>query len=616
MDLDLAESSLSLSTDMVLVLVLVGFTMVMFVWEKLRPDVTAMLVLMLLGLTGLVSSDQIFDGFAGSAVVSIIATMVLGAGLDRTGLMNRIAGWLLRRAQGVEERLILYATASAGLISASMQNPSVMALFLPVASRLSARSGVPVARLLMPIAMCVMLGGTLTMVGNSPQIMLNDLLAQANHNLPSGVATLEALPMFAPTPVGIVLLAGGLLYFRLFGQRLLGGRADKGVTPARTESYFARTYGIAGEVFELTVTAESPLVGMSIGEAETQVGAPLLLALKSGNESRLAPPSDQMIWVGSVLGVMGPREQVTDYAQNNLLRLQSRLRHFGDLFNPSRAGISEAVIPPTSSFIDHAVGDLQLRRRFGISVLAVYRDGEVHREGHRSLALRAGDMLVFHSIWRDLAKAAAKRDFVVVTDFPKDEQRPHKLWIATTIFVFALALALSRQIAVPVALMAGAMAMVLSGVLNMDEAYRSINWKTVFLMAGLIPLGWAVESSGLAAYLAQGLLTRIGEWPTLLPQALLAVSTVLLGLVVGHVGATAIMVPIAINVAISIGGSPLAFALTMALSASNNLISTSNPVLAMVSGPGGYHTRDWMRVGLPLALMHLTVVLVVVNIFY
>ena len=165
MDPELAESGLTLTTDMVLVLLLVGFTMVMFVWEKLRSDVTAMLVLMLLGLTGLVSSEQIFDGFAGNAVVSIIATMVLGAGLDRTGLMNRAAGWLLRRANGVEERLILYTTATAGLISSPMQNPSVMALFLPVASRLSGRSGVAVSRLLMPLALCIMLGGTLTIVG-------------------------------------------------------------------------------------------------------------------------------------------------------------------------------------------------------------------------------------------------------------------------------------------------------------------------------------------------------------------------------------------------------------------------------------------------------------------
>lgn len=616
MDLDLIDTDLTLSTDMIMVLLLIGFTMVMFVWEKLRSDVTALLVLVMLGLSGLVPSDQIFDGFAGNAVISVMATMMLGAGLDRTGLMNRIAIWLLRRSQGVEERLVLYVSAAAGLISSTMQNPSVLALFLPVASRLSARSGVALPRLLMPIAICIVLGGSLTMVGNSPQIMLNDLIIQANANLPSGVATLTPLSMFTPTPVGLALLALGLIYFRLFGKRLLGGISDKNVTPASTESYFSRTYGISGDIFELIVSAESPLVGLSIAEAEAQKGAPLLLALKSGNESRLAPPADEMIWVGSVLGMMGPREQVAAYAKENRLRMQSRLRHFSDLFNPSRTGISEAVIPPTSRFIDQALDDLHLRRRYNVNVLAVYRGSEVYREDYRQMSLRAGDMLVFHSVWRDLANAAANRDFVVVTDYPKEEQRPHKLWLAMAIFVTSLALAISNQIAVPVALTAGATAMVLSGVLNMDEAYSAINWKTVFLMAGLIPLGWAVESSGLAAYLARFVLTHVGSLPPILLQAVLALLTILLGLVVSHVGATAIMVPIAINVAISVGAPPIPFALVAALAASANLISASNPVLAMAAGPAGYKSWDLMRVGLPLTALYLLVVLAVVNLMY
>ena len=616
MDPELLEGSMALTTDMMVVLALVGFTMVMFVWEKLRADVTAMLVLVLLGLSGLVSSEQIFQGFSGNAVISVTATMMLGAGLDRTGLMNRVAIWLLRHSKGVEERLVLYTSAAAGLLSSTMQNPSVVALFLPVASRLSARSGVPLSRLLLPISISVVLGGSLTMVGNSPQIMLNDLLTQANRNLPSGVATLETLPMFSPTPIGLALLVMGLIYFRFFGRRLLGGLTDKNVTPARTESYYAKTYGISGDVFELTVTSESPLVGMSIGEAETQMGAPLLLALKSGNESRFAPSSDQMIWVGSVLGVMGPREQVVDYAQNNLLRLQSRLRHFSDLFNPSRTGISEAVIPPTSHFIDQTLDDLRLRRRHNINVLAVYRGNEVHREDYRSMPLRAGDMLVFHSVWRDLAKAAADRDFVVVTDFPKDEQRPHKLWLAMAIFAISLTLAMSHQISVPVALMSGAVAMVLTGVLSMDEAYSAINWKTVFLMAGILPLGWAVDSSGLANYLAQIVVERLGDMPVVVLQTALAVLTVVLGLVVSHVGATAIMVPIAINIAISAGAPPLPFAMIIALSASNNLISTSNTVLTMVAGPGGYRSADLMRTGLPLTVLYLVVVIGMVNLIY
>ena len=607
------ESGLPLTTEMALVLGLVIFTMVMFTWERVRADVTALLVLVILGLTQLVPPDRLFDGFAGGAVMSVIATMVLGAGLDRTGALNRLAGWLLRRSGGLEERLIWLTSLMAGLVSSVMQNPSVAALFLPVASRLSARSGVTLARLLLPIAICVIMGGSLTMVGSSPMILLNDLLDAANDNLPSGVATLEPLAMFAPIPIGLALLALGLAYFRLFGRRLLGGVEDKSVAPARTESYFARTYGIEGEVFELTVTAESPLVGMSIGEAEAQKSAPLLLALKSGNESRLAPPADQMIWVGSVLGMMGRREHVADYAQNNLLRMQSRLRNFGDLFNPSRAGISEAVIPPNSRFIGQTIADLHLRKRFGISVLAINRGTEVHREDLRSQVLRPGDMLVFHSIWRDLALAAESRDFVVVTDYPKEEQRPHKLWVALTVFGVALGLALSNQVAVPVALMAGVIGMLLTGVINMDEAYAAINWKTVFIMACLIPLGWAVDSSGTAAWIAQGVVDRIGGVPPWVLQMAIGLLTMLFALVVSHVGATVIMVPMAINVAISAGAEPLPFAMLVALCASNNLISVSNPVLSMVTGPAGYSGWDLFRVGLPISLLYIVVATIAVN---
>jgi di/tricarboxylate transporter len=355
---------------------------------------------------------------------------------------------------------------------------------------------------------------------------------------------------------------------------------------------------------------------MSIGEAEAQRGAPLLLALKSGNESRLAPPVDQMIWVGSVLGVMGKREHIADYAQNNLLRMQSRLRHFGDLFNPSRAGISEGVVPPTSRFIGQTLNDLHLRRRYGISVLAINRGNEVFREDIRALPLRAGDMLVFHSIWRDLAMAAESRDFVVVTDYPKDEHRPHKLWVALTVFGLALALALSHQVAVPVALLAGVVGMLLTGVLNMDEAYAAINWKTVFIMACLIPLGWAVDSSGTAAWIAQAVVERVGHLPPWVLQAAIGLLTMLFALVVSNVGATVIMVPMAVNVAISAGVDPLPFAVLVALCASNNLISVSNPVLSMVAGPAGYRGLDLVRVGAPLSLLYIAVSIGTVNLMF
>lgn len=611
------DPGLPLTTDMKLVFGLVGFTMVMFLFERIRADVVALVVLVLLGLTGLVEPEEMFNGFSGNAVISIIATMILGAGLDRTGALNRLSGWLLRRAHGIEQRLLLLTTAVAGLNSSFMQNPSVMALYMPVASRLSSRTGVSLPRLLLPIAAAIVMGGALTMVGNSPLILLNDLLLAANANLPSGAATIEPLKMFAPLPIGIALLAASLAWFHFRGDRLLHDDEGRGATPARTQSYFADAYGIEGDVYELTVQADSPLVGMSVGEAEALRGAPLLLALKTGEESRLAPPADARIWVGSVLGAMGPREQMADFAQANFLYLRTRLRAFRDLFNPALAGISEAVVPATSTFIGKTASDLHLRKQLGLSLLAINRGSQVIRDEARTTALRAGDTLVLHSVWTDLSQATRARDLVVVTDYPKGEQRPHKFKIAMAIFAVAMLLALSSRLPVSIALMTGVAGMLVAGVLHIDEAYAAISWKTVFLMACLIPLGWAMDSSGAAAWIAGHTLERLpAGTPLWLLALLLGVLTTGFSLVISHVGATIVLVPLAVNLALAAGGNPTAFALIVALSASNNFMTGSNPVISMITGPAGYTSRELWRVGGPLSLAYTVIAVTMVLLLF
>lgn len=609
--------TLILTGDMKLVLGLVGATMVLFLFERIRPDLVALAVMVLLGLTGLVSADHLFNGFSSNAVMSVIATMILGAGLDRTGALNRLAAWLLQKSGGSPHRLLLLTSLTAGLNSSVMQNPSVVSLYLPVASRLAARTSLTMARLLLPIASAILMGGALTMVGNSPLILLNDLLVSANANLPAGLATLEPLSMFAPMPIGITLLLASLLYFRYYGERKLShARGEDHTMPARTQSYFAKTYGIEGDVFELTVGADSPLVGMSLREVEAVDGAPLVLALKTGNDARLAPPGDNRIWVGSVIGAMGQRQALADFAHANLLRLGPRLRQFGELFNPSRAGISEAVIPPTSRFIGKTPVELEMRRQHGLNLLAINRDQHVLREDIGNTALRAGDMLVMHSIWQDLGRLS-NRDLVVVTDYPKGEQRPHKFGVAMTIFGLTMLLALSSRIPASLALMAGVAGMLSTGVLKIDEAYSAINWKTVFLMACLIPLGWAMDSSGAAAWIAGHTIERL---PQAIPIWLLHIAVALLttafSLVISHVGATIVMVPLAINLALATDANPTAFALVVALAASNNSMTQSNPVISMIAGPANYSARELWQVGGPMALIYTLVMVAVVNIMY
>ncbi len=610
---------LTLTPDMILVLGLLAFTMLMLVLEWIRADMVALLVVVTIGLTGLIPPERVFNGFSGTAVIAIIAIMIMGEGLDRAGVLNLTAQFVLRMANGVESRLGVVINVVASMFSAVIPSQALAALMIPISSRLSARTGVPLPRLLLPMAFCILAATNTTLIANSALIVLNDLIASANANLLPGAHTIPKFGLFSVTPIGLALGVVGVAYFYLFGAKLLPSREDQRqkVTPGRTESYFAETYGIVGDTAELTVTAESPLVGMSIGEVEQLHEPPMILAIKSGNEARMAPPADHVIWVGSVLGVLGPREQLNRFANNQLCRLSTRMHQLGELFNPTRAGISEVVIPPVSRFIKHTVGELRLRKRFGISVLAVTRGEQVFHDDVRAVSLRAGDTVVLHSNWRDLTLAAEDKDLVVVTDIPKDEQRPTKIWQAVGFFLMAQGLALFTGLDLSVAMMTGAIAMLLTGVLDMDEAYKAINWKTVFVIACLIPLGWSMDSTGTAAWLAQQVVHIFGTFSPYVLQLVLAILTLLFSQVMSNVGATVMMVPVAISVAVATGGNPSAYALIVAVSSSNTfLISSGHPALMMVTGPGGYKSKDFLRVGLPLTGLILIVTLIAINLMF
>jgi di/tricarboxylate transporter len=611
------DGGIQLTQDMMLVLIVLSATIGMFVSELVRVDIAAILVMVAIGLLGLVPAADLFDGFASNAVISIIAVMILGAGLDRTGAMTVVSRWILKVGGNTVSRIVPLVSGTVGLISGVMQNVGATALFLPVMSRISSRTEIPLSRLLMPMGTCAILGGTLTMVGSSPLILLNDLIENANETLPPGVPTLETFHLFSVSPIGLALLASGIVYFLIVGKFLLPEPREKATgAPAKTKTYFADVYGIEGDLFELLVTVDSPLVGMTVADAEQMEGAPLLLAVRNTDEPRLAPPSDEMIWVGTILGVMGTRETVGRFALKNECRVQPRLRTFGGLFNPSRAGISEVVIPPGSRLIGQTISEARLRTRYGISVLAVNRRGEAITEGIREIELETGDCLVSHSTWRDLSAVSKEKDFIVATDIPKEEQRPQKVGYALLFFAISMGLIVFSDYRLSVSLLVGAMGMVLSGVLSIDEAYDSVSWKTVFLLASLIPLGLAMERTSTAAWIAQEIMVVLGDVPELAIQVALAVLATIFSLVMSNVGATTILVPIAVSIALATGASPTMYALIVALSTSNAFILPTHQVNALIMGPGGYRVADFIRVGTPMSVIFIVVMLTMINIVF
>ncbi len=610
------ETGLTLTGDMMLVLAVLAITIALFVLEVVRVDVVALSVMVLLGLLGLVPSDQLFNGFASNAVISIIAVMILGAGLDRTGVMTVVAAFILRIGGKTATRIIPLVSGTVGGISSLMQNVGATALFLPVVSRISARTEIPLSRLLMPMGFCAIMGGTITMVGSSPLILLNDLISASNASLPPGAETLGHFELFDVAPVGLALLSTGILYFLIIGRWLLPDNKMESATPGRTKTYFADTYGIDGDVYELLVTVDSPLVGMQVGDAEKLEGSPRLLAIRNTDEPRMAPPADEMIWVGTILGVMGTRDVVGQFALDNHCRLQPRVKTFGGLFNPSRAGISEIVIPPGSKMIGQSIGEARLRKRYGISVLAVNRRGNVIIDDVREQVLEAGDCLVSHSTWRDLAEVQRDRKFIVATDIPKEEQRPQKVAHALAFFAISIGMIMFTDFRLSIALLVGALGMILTNVLSIDEAYNSVSWKTVFLVASLIPIGLAMELTGTAAWIAQQAMVLLGGVPDIAVQIVIAVLATVFSLVMSNVGATTILVPIAISIAITIGANPTMYALIVALSTSNAFILPTHQVNALIIGPGGYRVADFVRVGSGMSVLFLVVMLTVVNLIF
>lgn len=613
----------ALTYEIIAVLGILSFAVVMFMFEVVRVDVVALLVLVLLGLSsqidafngGLVPTYQLFDGFSSNAVMSIIAVMIIGAGLDKTGVMGVMAAQILKRAGKTEGKITFVLSACVAWISSFMQNIGAAALFLPVVSRISRRTAIPLSRLLMPMGFCAILGGTMTMVGSSPLILLNDLIESANLHFPDNAIPMETFGLFAVTPVGLALVATGIAYFLLLGKRILPVAPKQTLTTENLQHY-RDVYGIDGRIFEVTVGQDSDLDGMALGEVQARGRSGWILGIKSDNNIRIIPEQNTAIRAGSVLAIMGSRQEISSYAEVHDLTISPFLNEFADALNPTTAGIAEIVIPPDSDLINRTISESDIRKRYGMRILAVYRIDTVIDDELSSLTLQSGDTLVVHSRWQDMIKVSKDKRFAVVTDFPKEEFRTNKLRNASVAFLIAIGLVLFSDLPLALSLMVGAVGMVLGRVLDMEEAYTAVSWQTVFLLACLIPLGMAMQQSGAAAYLAALALSFMDGFPIWGIQLFLAIIATVFTLVMSNVGATVLLVPLAIQMALGVGADPAIFALTIALATSNSFLLPTHQVNALIMGPAGYKVKDFMKAGAGMTLLFLVVMMLMLNFFY
>ena len=575
---------MSFTTDIALVFVVLTGTIVLFVSERFRVDVIAILIMITLPWLRLVTPAEAFSGLASTAVVSIIGVMIIGYGIDRSGVMNRITRPIVRIAGTNELKLTTIISTAASLLSGFMQNIGAAALFLPAMMRISKRTGIPASRLLMPIGFAAILGGTLTLVGSGPLIILNDLVARGGE---------DGFGLFSVTPIGAALVAAGILYFLLFGKRLLP--SSKRVEAPSPQREMIETWQLPTSINACVIPEESPIAGKTREEIMLWNNYSInMLSMTEHGETHYAPWRHTSFVAGQELALLGEMEDFD--------------RLVGE-FGLERIEGTEAL---NDLVIGKTIREIAMRKNYSVEPVMLLSGEREVRTDFSDIPLEAGNTVIVHGLWGRISQLADKRTFVTVTHVESLPSAKSNPYIAVLCFLGAIVMALSG-VHLALSLMTGALAMILFSVVPIDEAYRAIDWRTVFLLAGLIPLGVAMDKTGAAQYVANNMMYVLeGSHPLVIMTAVAVLST-LFSLFMSNVAATVLLVPLVIVIGQISGISPRALALLVAVCASNSFILPTHQVNALLMSPGGYRNADYLRAG---GLMTLIFILIAVGLIY
>ncbi|MDH3358450.1 MAG: SLC13 family permease [Desulfobacteraceae bacterium] len=601
-----------MTPEMILTMIVLVFAIILFVFEWVRVDVVGIIMMVMLPLIGLVSPKEAFVGLSSNAVCSIIAVIIIGAGLDKTGVMNKVAGPIIKLAGNSEKKVITLISGTVGIISSMMQNIGAAALFLPAAQRIAKRMGVPISRILMPMGFCAIIGGTITLVGASPTILLNDLMVL-------GGKKLEPFGLFTQTPIGICLLASAIIYFILFGKFVLPaaeGEDEKDVTAMLMDEYQGLEH-----VFELHVpeTFTNPRSLEELGVRAKFLVTVVAIHNEAKKDKIFVPRSSDIISANDNLAIVGRAKKVRRLAEEYGWVIKDGLEVFGEYLAPTNAGMAETVVSPRSEMIGKTMSEINFKEQYSVNPVALFTGQKIIYSGLTHVRLRMGDTLLLHGPWdrfHILRNKPQPRALTFATALEGEIMRPEKAKLAVVWLAVALTQIIFFKTQLSVALMSGALGMIITGVLSVDEAYYAVDWMTVFLLAGLIPLGMAFEKTGTAAFIAKFILGMLGQPSPIVLLAAIGVMTSFFTLVVSNVGATVLLVPLCMNMAVMAGGDPRMAALVVGLSASNTFVLPTHQVNALIMRPGGYRTVDYAKAGVVMTVLFLVVELTILYFFY
>lgn len=610
--------------DALTVFLILAATIALFVSDRIRLDLVAVMSATALVLTGILTPSQALAGFGDPLVVMIASLFVVSAGMFQTGVAQRLGMWLGRVAGEGEGRLILLIMGITALLSGIMSSTGTVAVMLPVVVTLAWRARISPSKLLIPLSFASLLGGMLTLIGTPPNVVVSELLTAQGR---------EPFGFFAFTPVGGAVAAVGIAFMVVVGRRWLPSRApsDPGVRQERLSlTELADRYGLPATVFRLHLPAGHECIGARLADLhwpdryhvqvlaiDAEPDAPRPRTRRSASKR---VDADTVIEDGDRLLVQGHPDHLHELVRDHGMRLEV-LDRFDDDVLPHDLGVIEVLPTPRSRWLDHTLAELHFRERFRVQVVAVQRGGATVDEGLAQLRLRFGDTLLVQGPRSAIEALRREQGDAVVLAEPEDtavsRAAARRAPVAIAIMLAMLVVMTFGWLPTVVAAGLAAIAMLLTGCLSMEQAYRSMSWESLVLIAGILPMATALEITGGMQLVVDGLVGAIGPYGPLALLVGLFLLTSLASQVISNTATAVLVAPIAYQSAVTLGISPYPLLITVALAASTAFATpVASPVNTLVLSAGQYRFGDFLKVGVALQALVLIVMVLVVPLLF
>lgn len=567
--------------------------LIAFIAEWLPVDLTSLSVAVVLMLLGLVSPSEGISGFGNSATITVMAMFILSAGITKTGILNIVRDWLIKFGGKNPTQQIFIMGMIVGPISAFINNTAVVAIFLPIVEQWSKQTKISVSKLLIPMSYLTILGGLITLLGTSTNILASGVAVQLGY---------KEFSIFQFTKLGLPVFFIGLIYLSLAAPKILPARK-----PAGGES-LSEDYELKEYVSEMIIPPKSSLIGQTLRSSEIQRKFDLDILEIIRNDEHFPPPlADKVLTVGDILLVRGSRNNLLNIKDERGVEILADFKfnssNLEKDINNEAEKIAEVLILSNSRLIGATLKDLRFRQRYNCTVLAIRRGQELIRERLGKVTLKFGDLLLIQAPKESFIGLQTTRELLVLEEKNREGLRQEKALIALIIILGVILISALDILPILTASLMGVLLMVITGCLKPGEVYGAVRWDIIFLLAGLIPLGVAMDNSGTNQWLADKLLGVGGNLSGYLILVLFYFATSMLTEVLSNNAAVVLMIPIAVKIAESLGYDPLSFMYVVTFAASNSYLAPIGyQTNTMVYAPGGYKFLDYTRIGLPLTI--------------